>query len=131
MTLTFRIHPGEHVPIYEQLAAQVRAAIARGELKPGDRLPSVRDLAGQLLVNPNTVVRTYMELEHSGVLETRRGLGTFVREDLPAPRMEDTRETIAASVDRLVREARAHGLDDREILDLVRERLRTREEDRT
>jgi GntR family transcriptional regulator len=65
-------------PIYAQLERGLRAAIATGRLRPGDQLPTVRQLAVELMVNANTVARVYAELERSGVLDTRRGVGSFV-----------------------------------------------------
>lgn len=65
-------------PIYAQLERALRAAIASGRLQPGDQLPTVRQLAVDLRVNANTVARVYAELERAGVLETRRGVGSFV-----------------------------------------------------
>jgi GntR family transcriptional regulator len=66
-------------PIYAQLERGLRAAMASGRLRPGDQLPTVRQLAVELRVNANTVARVYSELERAGVLETRRGVGSFVR----------------------------------------------------
>lgn len=68
-------------PIYSQLADRIQRQILRGELKPGDKLPSVRDMGIQANVNPNTVSRTYRELEGLKIVETRRGQGTFVTEN--------------------------------------------------
>ena len=65
-------------PIYVQVDRALRAAIAAGRLKPGDQLPTVRELAVELRVNANTIARVYSELERAGVFETRRGVGTFV-----------------------------------------------------
>src|ERR671918_1564005 len=65
-------------PIYAQLERGLRAAIATGRLKPGDQLPTVRQLAVDLRINANTVARVYMELERAGVIETRRGVGSFI-----------------------------------------------------
>ncbi len=70
-------------PIFVQIAQNVRRALARGDLSPGKKLASARELAQALGVNPNTVVHAYMELERQGVIEKRRGLGTFVRKDAP------------------------------------------------
>lgn len=67
-------------PIYMQIAEQVYRQIVRGDIKPGDKLPSVREMAIQSGVNPNTIQRTYSEMERVGVVETRRGQGTFVIE---------------------------------------------------
>src|SRR6266571_1150783 len=81
-------------PIYAQLERGLRAAIATGRLRPGDQLPTVRQLAVELKVNANTVARVYGELERAGVLETRRGVGSFVSAE-PAqahpPREHDRR----------------------------------------
>ena len=72
------IDPRDATPIYAQLERGLRAAIATGRLHPGDQLPTVRQLAVELKVNANTVARVYGELERAGVLETRRGVGSFV-----------------------------------------------------
>ncbi|HHW45047.1 GntR family transcriptional regulator [Desulfofundulus sp. TPOSR] len=74
----FRVEPGRGVPIYVQLMEQIRRAVASGVLAPGEQLPSVRELALQLSINPNTVSRAYQELEHEGIIYTLRGRGTFV-----------------------------------------------------
>ena len=72
------IDPRDPTPIYAQLERGLRAAIATGRVLPGDQLPTVRELAVDLRVNANTVARVYAELERAGVLETRRGVGSFV-----------------------------------------------------
>jgi len=73
------LDPRDRTPIYAQLDRGLRAAIATGRLRLGDQLPTVRQLAVALQVNANTVARVYSELERTGVLETRRGVGSFVR----------------------------------------------------
>ena len=65
-------------PLWEQVLRQIRGAVARQELKPGEKIPSLRYLAQQLKINPNTVMRAYQELERDGLTETRRGQGTFI-----------------------------------------------------
>ena len=72
------IDPQDRTPIYAQLDRALRAAIATGRLVAGDQLPTVRQLAVELSINANTVARVYAELERTGILETRRGVGTFV-----------------------------------------------------
>jgi GntR family transcriptional regulator len=72
------INPKAAIPIYRQIADQIQRAVAAGKLQPGDQLPSVRELAAHLLVNPNTVARVYRDLEREGLLEARRGQGTYV-----------------------------------------------------
>ncbi len=69
-------------PIYAQIVRGVEQMLASGQLKPGDKLPSARELAAELKVNPNTVIHAYGQLELAQLTETRRGLGTFVREDV-------------------------------------------------
>ena len=81
---TFSVDSTSPTPIYAQLDRSIRAAIATGELEPGAQLPTVRQLAVDLAVNANTVARVYAQLERDGMLETRRGVGTFVRES-PSP----------------------------------------------
>jgi DNA-binding transcriptional regulator YhcF (GntR family) len=94
------IDPRSPTPIYAQIAARVRIAVASGELATGDPLPSVRALAGTLRVNPATVVQAYRELEHDGVVDMRQGSGTFIATLSPEARGH-TREQEAR---RLVRE---------------------------
>jgi len=72
------IDPQDRTPLYAQLERALRAAIATGRLRPGDQLPTVRQLAVELRINANTVARVYVDLERSGVIETRRGVGSFV-----------------------------------------------------
>jgi len=86
--MDFQIDATSRLPIYRQLAKQIREAVARGKLRAEQRLPSVRDLSRELVVNPNTVARVYTELERDGVLNTRPGLGVFVAR----PRAELTRK---------------------------------------
>jgi GntR family transcriptional regulator len=81
--LDFLIDPKSGVPFYRQIIEQVKFAIARGGLAPGDQLPTVRQLAVDLSINPNTVIRAYRELEIEGVLETHQGSGTFVGQRKP------------------------------------------------
>jgi GntR family transcriptional regulator len=82
----FEVDSSSPTPIYAQLDRAIRAAIATGELEAGVQLPTVRQLAVDLTVNANTVARVYTQLERDGILETRRGVGTFVRES-PSPQV--------------------------------------------
>ena len=100
----------DSTPIYAQLDRGVRAAIATGRLRPGDQLPTVRQLAVDLQVNANTVARVYAELERSGVIETKRGVGSFISAT-PAqahpPREHDRR--LRAFATRVLADAEAAG----------------------
>ena len=104
-------------PIYAQLERGIRAAIATGRLAPGDQLPTVRQLAVELRVNANTVARVYAELERTGILETKRGVGSFVAAT-PAravtAREHDRR--LRAFVTRLLADAAAAGITVNQLL---------------
>jgi len=78
MPIAFHINPGSNTPIYQQLTEQVRLAVTTGRLQVGEQLPSVRALAEELVVNPNTVARAYSELLREGLLESRSGRGVFI-----------------------------------------------------
>jgi len=84
---TIQIDTKSGVPFYRQITEQVKFGIARGDLVAGDRLPTVRQLAVDLSINPNTVIRAYRELEFEGVIETHQGSGTFV--GTQKPRVDD------------------------------------------
>ena len=96
----------DKTPIYAQLERGLRAAMATGRLTPGDQLPTVRQLAVELRINANTVARVYADLERNGVIETRRGVGSFVKataEKARTPREHDKR--LHAFVTRVLAEA--------------------------
>ena len=78
--MTLRLNADSGVPLYLQVIEQVKHAIETGAMAPGDQLPSVRQMAEDLLINPNTVARAYRELEHEGIIELKHGSGAFIRE---------------------------------------------------
>src|ERR1700704_2281614 len=78
----FRLNASSGVPLYLQLIAQVKHAVETGSLRPGDQLPTIRALAQELVMNSNTVVRAYRELEHEGIVELRHGLGVFISDSV-------------------------------------------------
>ena len=104
------IDPRDSTPIYAQIERGLRAGIAAGRLRPGDQLPTVRQLAVELRVNANTVARVYADLERNGVLETRRGVGSFVTAspEHARPPAEHQRR-LRAFVTRLLGDAAAAG----------------------
>jgi GntR family transcriptional regulator len=77
-SFAFRLDPHSGVPVYRQIIEQVTLAVAGGGLQPGEQLPTVRQVAAELSINPNTVMRAYREMEIRGLLATRQGMGTFV-----------------------------------------------------
>ena len=111
------------VPVYVQLAEQVLHALARGTLKNGDRLPAVREVATSLGVNPNTVNRAYSELERDGVLETKRGRGTFVAKG-GRGRAKPARGQLDELAERYVARARSLGFEREHIGAAVAQQLR-------
>lgn len=126
--MRWRVNPHSGVPLYVQIEEQVKTAITAGVLEPGDRLPTVRELAVELTINPNTVARAYRELERAGFIDTTPGRGTFVKA-VQAPPMgdEERRWRLASVVDVMLTEARALGFSDDEIVQAVRDALRMHE----
>jgi GntR family transcriptional regulator len=118
------ISTASRVPIYQQLAQQIREAIARGELQPEANLPSVRQLSRELVVNPNTVARAYTELEREGLLVSRPGRGIYVAQ----PRNDLTRAArdrrLTEQLDRWLTEAVHLGYSAEEVLRLIAQRVR-------
>jgi DNA-binding transcriptional regulator YhcF (GntR family) len=119
-----RIESTSGVPITKQIAEQIRAGCASGTLRPGDRLPSVRQLAQELAVNQNTVLRVYERLTSEGLLERRHGDGTYVSDRLPSGQLQAQRELLRNEVARLVRRASALGVDGDELRELIDAALR-------
>lgn len=111
----------DNMPIYVQIMNRVREAIAAGELRPGDRVPSVREMAQQFEVNPNTMQRALNELEREGLLESERTAGRFVTED-KALIGKLKKEMAETTVDAFRREMAALGFSDEEMLAFFRER---------
>lgn len=112
----FSVDPHGGSPIYQQLAEQIKRAVAIGALASGERLPTVKGLALELKLNPNTVARVYRDLERDGVIATAPGRGSFVRENgaVGESRRAAT-DVTARAVDDAVREARALGVTRHEI----------------
>ena len=112
----FKLDPRSGVPVYRQIIDQVLGGIAAGSLQAGNQLPTVRQLAVDLAINPNTVVRAYRELEIREVLSTQQGTGTFITEKKPQPdELERRRRVAQLAVDLLAR-AGAEGITMRELL---------------
>lgn len=110
-------------PIYIQLAERINRQIVRQDLKPGDKLPSVREMAIQVGINPNTVQRTYRELELMGIVETRRGQGTFVTENKQV--LEKLRQMMKESrIESFVREMSEMGYSAEEMMEGLNRYLR-------
>jgi GntR family transcriptional regulator len=114
-------------PIYYQILQRICRQIVRGEVQAGDKLPSVRELAVQHGVNPNTAQRVYTELERLNLTETRRGQGTFVTEDLS--KLEQLRDSLKAErIEEFLQDMREMGYTDREIIEGIQHHQQTEEE---
>lgn len=117
----FQLDPHSGVPVYRQLIDQVLSAIAGGVLRASDRLPTVRQVAVDLAINPNTVVRAYKELEIRGVLETQQGTGTFIADQKVSPDEVARRRRLEQLVTDLVSRAAAEGFSIEEMIEILRE----------
>jgi len=101
--MILHLNPASGVPLYLQLIEQVKHAIESGVLSAGEQLPSVRQIAEELLINPNTVARAYRELEHEGIVELKHGSGAYIRESVVerTNSMQKARTVVRSSLDRL------------------------------
>jgi GntR family transcriptional regulator len=117
----FPLNTSSGVPLYLQLMEQVKHAVETGALRPGDQLPTIRALAQELVMNSNTVVRAYRELEHEGILELRHGLGAFISDSVEERRkvMRKAQTVVQSAMERL----RALGATEEEIRRLFENEL--------
>lgn len=121
--LHLQLDPRSGIPAYRQLMDQVKYYIAGGTLRPGDQLPSIRELASALAVNPTTVVRVYTELEREGVLEMRHGKGAYVALQSPGLAPAEQDQAIRRSARQLALEASQLGIAAGRVVQVVREEL--------
>ena len=112
-----KIDPGSHIPIYLQIADGIRAAVAAELYRPGEALPSLRALAIEIQVNPNTVQRAYDHLEREGMVYSRRGRGLFVAEDGATSARTHTQQAVRRAFDEGIRVGRAAGMSERQVRD--------------
>ena len=115
------VNPAAELPIYRQIMRQMEEAIAGGRLKPGDKLPSHRDLAEQIVVAPLTVKKSYDELEALGWIETQRGRGTFVCATLPRVNQADQVAHVREAARKLLASARLGGLDFNAVVKILKD----------
>ena len=113
----FRLDEHSGVPVYRQLIDQVQGAIATEALNPGDQLPTVRHVAVELAINPNTVMRAYREMEIRGILDTQQGTGTFIADRPPEMKKGDRQRQLKQMVAEFVARAGAAGVTLGELID--------------
>jgi len=123
MPLWIQISPGSGEPIYAQIVGQISEAVARGQVAVGDKLPPVRKLAAELVINPNTVARAYSVLEQSGLVTTKTGAGTFVSD--PKLRGTDAADisTLTERMDTVITRGLNLGIGDQDLVTMFNERL--------
>ena len=117
--MQLHINPSDELPIYRQIMRHITDAIAGARLAPGDQLPSHRDLAAQLVIAPLTVKKAYDELELQGLITTLRGKGTFVSERRQVLNLDQRRERLRDSAQRLLSQAALIGVPFAEVMDLL------------
>ena len=121
--IEFHLDSRSGVPPFQQLVQQVRRALRLGLLVVGDQLPTVKDVVGQLAINPNTVLKAYRELEHAGLVAARPGVGTFVVATLGSDSL-GAQAPLRRELRRWLEKARLAGLDDESIDDLFQDTFR-------
>jgi len=120
--MKFHIDPASGVPFYRQIIDQIKYAISRGDLKPGDQLPTVRQLAVDLAINPNTVSKAYSQLEVLGVLETQQGSGTYISsQKVEVPELE-RQEKLDTLCREFISSAGSYGFTIQELFEALRDR---------
>jgi GntR family transcriptional regulator len=117
------LDPKSAVPLYEQIAVRLKAAVATGELRPTDALPSVRQLAGRLRINPATVVQAYRSLESDGFVEIRQGAGTYVRTMEGDARARERQAQARRLIRQLLADSARLGLSRQELKDAMKHQL--------
>lgn len=120
-SFAFRLDPHSGVPVFRQLIDQVQAGIAAGVLACGDQLPTVRQVAVDLAINPNTVMRAYREMEIRGILDTQQGTGTFISSQKVERSKAEHERALSQFVGEVVARAGAGGFTLRELIDALRE----------
>jgi GntR family transcriptional regulator len=118
MFVEFRIERRSGVPTYLQIVGQAKQALRLGTLRPGDKLPTAKEVVAQTAVNPNTVLKAYRELERDGLVEPRPGLGTFVLRSLARPESEAD-ERLRADLEGWMERATAAGLEGEDVDALI------------
>ena len=118
-----QLNPSLGVPLYRQIVDGIKELIAVGTLSPGDQLPSIRELAAELRINPSSAVKAYGELRHEQVIDMDQGRGTFVRGEAAVTR-HSREDVLHQSLDALIARARTLGFSDEELIDALARRVR-------
>ena len=120
--MQLHLSPRDGLPIYRQIVNQVKYLVVAGRLAPGEELPPIRSLAEQLVINPNTVARAYLELERAGLVTKRHGSGTYVSDGGSPLKRAERLKLLTHRTDALLAEARHLEVELDELVDLIRQR---------
>jgi GntR family transcriptional regulator len=129
--MQLHLSPRDGLPIYRQIVNQVRYLVAAGRLAPGEELPPIRTLAEQLVVNPNTVARAYLELEHAGIVTKRHGSGTYVSENGSPLKRAERLKLLTQRIDPLLAEAKHLEIGLEELQQLIRQREKAMQQEQS
>jgi GntR family transcriptional regulator len=131
VTVLIRLDETDPRPLYQQIVDDIRRAIVVGTLAPGEPIPSVRQLSGELRVNPTTVQQAYRELERARLVYVRRGQGTYVSDLSASGALRERRKLAVTVARRALREATRHGVDAEELIEALRRLAKRRGEKRS
>jgi GntR family transcriptional regulator len=128
----FAIDHSDPLPIYAQLDRAIRLAVATGKLRRGDQLPTVRQLAVDLRINANTVAKVYAELERAGVVQTQRGVGTFIQDgENEAFSLSERQRQLAALADEFLDKSAVLGFTQQQAIEIINTRSRQRRREKS
>lgn len=119
--MLFKINPSDEVPVYHQIVLQVKEALVSGQLKPGDKMPTHRDLAAELVIAPMTVKKAYDVLDREGLLMMQAGKGTFITDAVAELSEAEVRKRFGEKIKQLIREAALLGLSREKLYKLLDE----------
>ncbi|MDR2304517.1 MAG: GntR family transcriptional regulator [Treponema sp.] len=119
--ISFSLDPANGVPIYRQIIQQIEYGILSGRMKSGDRLPTIRSLAVNLKINPNTIAKAYNELEIKGILATQVGSGTYISDKSPEAEEDARLRKVGEVLRRFIQEMKDLGVDTGELIALIKE----------
>jgi GntR family transcriptional regulator len=119
--MSFSLDPDNGIPIYRQIIQQVEYAILSGRMEPGDRLPTIRSLAVELRINPNTIAKAYGEMEIRGILITQVGSGTYISNKKPLPEADERNRKIQEVLGRFVQEMQDLGVGKEGLFKLIKD----------
>lgn len=120
----FNVDPRASSPIYQQLVDGIKEAVAAGILNPGDKMPTVRELAGQIAINPNTIAKAYQKLEQAGIIVSMRSRGTFITGNRTVVNLEEKQKLLQELISKVIVDAYHMGMEKEELEQIFHENLK-------